>query len=239
MPNPYGQEDAQNILDRPVVPLPKPFNASAQLGNIAGGGQWYGAGMGNPNLPTPTPTSGGWIGGGVGNPNPFGYTDTGTGGKPVGAVTPVTESARNAGVGAYNALGAGGNIPLPQASSVAPQTTLDTPMGAGMNLKPEDYSNTDFPTWLQGFMDKYGFRAEIDSRFPSGVDEETAFNYLFEKYGFMFPEMTDWLRGDDGGGEDQGYAGGYEIPLPDYSWGGGGYGGDKGYRDSGLVNWRI
>ena len=176
----------------------------------------------------------------------YSFADTGTGGKPTQNIyaPPVTESQINQGIGGYDAgkQGIGNTIPLPEMRQ-DPRTSLATPMGAGMNLSPEDYANTAFPQWLQGFMDKYGFRQEIDSRFPAGVDEESAFNYLYEKYGFMFPEMTDWLPDDGGGGGgDYSYNGGGSsyIPMPDYStWGGGGYGNDNGYRDSGLVNWRI
>jgi hypothetical protein len=217
MPNPYGQEDAQNILDKPkkpVIPLPSAFNASAQLGKQS---QFL--------------TSADLL-------KKYGdISDI----MAYGGMTPTSSEAQANPLVINKPWAQGGINPnkFAQLPEAEPRLALPTPMMAGENLAPEDYNNTVFPDWLQGFMDKYGFRAEIDSRFPSGVDEETAFNYLFEKYGFMFPEMTDWLRGDDGGGEDQGYAGGYEIPLPDYSWGGGGYGRDKGYGDSGLVNWRI
>ena len=219
------------------IPLPKGVNKTAQATNFVKAGQ------SNTNWKQPIQTaadySQGMAKGGYaqvpvigGNPNQNIYS------------APVTESQINQGIGIANAgkgVPGGNTIPLP-GNRPAPQTSLDTPMGAGMNLSPEDYNNTAFPQWLQGFMDKYGFRQEIDSRFPQGVDEESAFNYLYEKYGFMFPEMTDWLPDDgSGGGGDYSYnGGGSYIPMPSYdTWGGGGYGNDNGYRDSGLVNWRI
>jgi len=220
------------------IPLPKGVNKTAQATNFVKEGQ------SNTNWKQPIQTAAdynkGMVKGGYAQPQPVAL-------RPTQNIysQPVTESQRTQGIGGYDAgkQGAGNTIPLP-GNRPAPQTSLATPMGTGMNLSPEDYDNLDFPSWIQNFMDKYGFRQEIDSRFPAGVDEESAFNYLYEKYGFMFPEMTDWLPDDGSGGGGSGdysYSGGGSyIPMPSYdTWGGGGYGNDNGYRDSGLVNWRI
>ena len=91
----------------------------------------------------------------------------------------------------------------------------------------------------------FGSRGQIDSRFPGDLTLEDILAYLQDDYAWLQPEetsqMTPGTRDPNGGGSGGygGYGGSY-IPMPDYStWGGGGYGNNNGYRDSGLVNWRI
>ena len=88
-------------------------------------------------------------------------------------------------------------------------------------------------------------RPPIDSRFPGDVTIEDILAYLPDNYAWLQPEETSQMTpgtqdpNGGGGGGYGGYGGSY-IPMPDYStWGGGGYGNNNGYRDSGLVNWRI
>ena len=152
----------------------------------------------------------------------------------------VAPSARDNALSAQSQMNAQNRIPLPAAQNgVRPlNPQLDTPVGTGMNLKPEDYQNIAGKSALD-ILSMYMPRSEIDARFPMGVSEEDAMAYLWDNYSWLFPEQT----GGMGGGANAGAGGGgamSDVPLPDMSWGGGGYGGSQDYlRDSGLINWRI
>jgi len=137
-------------------------------------------------------------------------------------------------------MDAANRIPLPgtQSGNRPLNTTLDTPMGTGMNLKPEDYQNLAGKSALD-ILAMYMPRNEIDTRFPMGVTEADAMNYLMDNYAWLFPEQTipmpptnttPTTPTDNMGG----------VPMPDMGgWGGGGYGQKDYLRDSGLINWRI
>lgn len=152
----------------------------------------------------------------------------------------ITDSATGVGLSQKAQMDEQNRIPLPSAQGIRPlNQTLDTPMGTGMNLMPEDYQNIAGKSALD-ILSMYMPRAEIDSRFPMGVTEEDAMAYLWDNYSWLFPEQTGSMGGGGGTGGGSGYGLSNDIPLPDMSWGGGGYGNSQDYlRDSGLINWRI
>ena len=114
------------------------------------------------------------------------------------------------------------------------------PMGAGMNLTPEDYLALPDAMYNQAAMAARANSRMIDTRFPMGINSpEEAVSDLPDNYPWLFPEVTGEETGADTSG-DTGYGGGYPETPYDYlypEWGGGGY--NKYFRDNGLINWRI
>jgi len=114
------------------------------------------------------------------------------------------------------------------------------PMGAGMNLTPEDYLALPDAMYNQAAMAARANSRLIDTRFPMGINSpEEAVSDLPDNYPWLFPEVTGEETGADTTG-DTGYGGGYPETPYDYlypEWGGGGY--NKYFRDNGLINWRI
>ena len=136
------------------------------------------------------------------------------------------------------------------ANDIIPMGRSEVPLWMQNSLAFNDPSRAmmaDSARW-NAIGEDYGYdmRDLIDSRFRGGVTLEDILAYLPDNYAWLQPEetsqMTPGTRDPNGGGGGYSYNGGGSsyIPMPDYStWGGGGYGNNNGYRDSGLVNWRI
>ena len=128
--------------------------------------------------------------------------------------------------------------------------TIPLPMYVGQRrFGGYDPSMMAWAANLNALGESYGYdmRDPYDSRLGTGNNatvQSAEDGLLPDNFQFMYPEgypgvMDEEEGGVEGGGGYGGYGDYPYIPLPDYSWGGGGYGGNKGYRDSGLVNWRI
>ena len=143
------------------------------------------------------------------------------------------------------------------ANDIIPMGRSEVPLWMQNSLAFNDPSRAmmaDSARW-NAIGEDYGYdmRDLIDSRLGGGNNsliDDAQSGWLPDNFQFLYPEgypgvLDDEEQGGAGGDGYNGYGGygggyGSYIPMPSYdTWGGGGYGNNNGYRDSGLVNWRI